>query len=192
MAANEAISQAAQGKEFLHIIDLGMFHTLQWPSLLRTLASRAEGPPKKIKITGLTNNPGNRKSIMELDSRMKSLTIEAQSLGIPEFEFNIISDSVSPALFTPEKIGLETGEALFVNSVMNLHKFFKESRGSLKAILQAIKKLGPALLTVVEQDANHKSTMGPSFWRGSWTLCITTLPFSIPWRRVCSGTACRG
>ncbi|KAJ6996822.1 DELLA protein GAI1 [Populus alba x Populus x berolinensis] len=43
---------------------------------------------------------------------------------------------------------------------MHLHKFVKESRGSLKAILQAIKKLNPTLLTVVEQDANHN---GPFF-----------------------------
>ncbi|KAL5746627.1 hypothetical protein ACOSP7_027773 [Xanthoceras sorbifolium] len=43
---------------------------------------------------------------------------------------------------------------------MHLHKYVKESRGSLKAILQAIKKLNPTFLTVVEQDANHN---GPFF-----------------------------
>ncbi|CAK9157176.1 unnamed protein product [Ilex paraguariensis] len=35
-AANEAICQAAQGKDSLHIIDLGIENTFQWPSLLRT------------------------------------------------------------------------------------------------------------------------------------------------------------
>ncbi|KAL0310841.1 UNVERIFIED_CONTAM: GRAS family protein RAM1 [Sesamum angustifolium] len=43
---------------------------------------------------------------------------------------------------------------------MHLHKHVKESRGSLKTILQSVKKLNPVLLTVVEQDANHN---GPFF-----------------------------
>ncbi|CAK9157177.1 unnamed protein product [Ilex paraguariensis] len=43
---------------------------------------------------------------------------------------------------------------------MHLHKYVKESRGSLKIILKSIKKLNPTLLIVVEQDANHN---GPFF-----------------------------
>ncbi|KAJ6919067.1 scarecrow-like 3 [Populus alba x Populus x berolinensis] len=124
MAANEAICQAAKEKDSLHIIDLGMEHALQWPSLMRTLAARPEGPPK-LRITGLIDGH----NLLELEASLKELAEEE-------------------------------GEALFVNSIMHLHKFVKESRGSLKAILQAIKKLNPALLTVVEQDANHN---GPFF-----------------------------
>jgi len=41
MAANEAICQAAKGKDSLHIMDIGMENTLQWPSLIRTLAIKA-------------------------------------------------------------------------------------------------------------------------------------------------------
>lgn len=67
---------------------------------------------------------------------------------------------ISPSILTRGNLSLREGEALFVNSIMHLHKFVKESRGSLKAILQAIKKLNPTLLTVVEQDANHN---GPFF-----------------------------
>ncbi|CAN1750062.1 GRAS family protein RAD1 [Linum perenne] len=160
MAANEAIVQAAIGKDYLHILDLGMEHTLQWPSLFRTLSSRPGGPPTKIRITALTNNDQSKEIALELESKMKSLAREAQSLGISRFEFNLIPDTVSPSLFTAETLDLRKGETLFVNGIMNLHKFVKESRGSLKAILQAIKKLGPKLLTVVEQDANHN---GPFF-----------------------------
>ncbi|KAI9161258.1 hypothetical protein LWI28_015785 [Acer negundo] len=155
MAANEAISQAAQGKDSLHIIDLGMEHTLQWPSLLRSLASRPEGPPK-IRISGLIHDQ-NR---LEIETNMKILVQDAiSSLGIA-LEFTLISEPVTTALLTEENLNLREGEALFVNSIMHLHKYVKESRGSLKAILQAIKKLNPTLLTVVEQDANHN---GPFF-----------------------------
>lgn len=155
MVANEAICQAAQGKENLHIIDLGMEQTLQWPSLLRTLASRPEGPPKKLRITGLVEDH----NVLELEAGMRVLVEEASSLGIP-IEFNMISEPVKPSLLTRDNLDLREGEALFVNSIMHLHKYVKESRGSLKAILQALKKLGPSVLTVVEQDANHN---GPFF-----------------------------
>lgn len=155
MAANEAICQAAQGKNTLHIVDLGMEHTLQWPSLLRNLASRPEGPPSKLKITAIVNDQYR----IELQGSTKLLVEEADSLGIP-LEVSMISGPATPTLMTREELRLEEGEALFVNSIMHLHKYVKESRGSLKAILQAIRKLGPTLLTVVEQDANHN---GPFF-----------------------------
>ncbi|KAE8704258.1 nuclear transcription factor Y subunit C-9-like isoform 1 [Hibiscus syriacus] len=154
MAANEAICQAAQGKVSLHVIDLGMEHTLQWPSLIRTLASRPEGPPT-LRITSLTSN----EHLVELEAGIKSLVEDASSLGIT-MEFHVITEPVTPSLLTTDNLNLREGESLYINSVMHLHKYVKESRGSLKAILQAIKKLSPALLTVVEQDANHN---GPFF-----------------------------
>ncbi|XP_027356823.1 DELLA protein RGL1-like [Abrus precatorius] len=154
MAANEAIYQASQGKSSIHIVDLGMEHTLQWPSLIRALASRPDGPPK-LRITGLTGDEDN----LKLQASMNVLVEEASSLGIP-LEFHIISDPAISSLLTMEKLSLREGEALFVNSILQLHKYVKESRGYLKEILQSIKKLSPTVLTVVEQDTNHN---GPFF-----------------------------
>ncbi|XP_030526393.2 GRAS family protein RAD1-like [Rhodamnia argentea] len=157
VAANEAIHQAAQGRDSLHIIDLGLQHTLlQWPSLLRTLASRTEGPPRSLRITGLIGDPDHSPVV---ESAMTSLAQEAASLGIT-LQFNIVMDPPTPSLFTREKLGIVEGEALYVNSMMQMHQYVKESRGSLKLSLQAIRKLGPTLLTVIEQDANHN---GPFF-----------------------------
>lgn len=158
MAANEAICQASQGKDVLHIVDLGMGHTLQWPSLLRSLASRPEGPPR-IRITGLTD--GNKGNLLKLKASMEILVADANLLGV-NLELNMVSEHVTPSLFTKENLNLREEEALLVNSAMQLHKYVKESRGSLKAILQAIKKLNPILVTMVEQDANHN---GPFFLR---------------------------
>ncbi|XP_030494481.2 GRAS family protein RAD1-like [Cannabis sativa] len=159
MVANEAICQAATNKDYLHIIDLGMEHTLQWPSLIRTLASRQEGSPKQLRITGLIDE--DQTLVAELKTSMNSLVEEANSLGVT-LKFNLISEQVTPSLFTKEKLDLreEEGEALFFNGFMHLHKYVKESRGSLKSILQSIKKLSPTLFTIVEQDANHN---GPFF-----------------------------
>lgn len=157
MAANEAISQAASGKESLHIIDLGMEHVLQWPALIRTLSSRPEGPPRRVRITGIVGiSDQNTKD--DLESKMRRLCEEAFDLGIVCLEYEVVREQVSPS--TLEKLQVREGEVLVVNSMMQLHKHVKESRGSLKAILQAVKKLRPAVVTVVEQDANHN---GPFF-----------------------------
>ncbi|KAF5477320.1 hypothetical protein F2P56_003969 [Juglans regia] len=154
MAANEAICQAAQGKDSLHIIDLGMETTLQWPSLIRSLSSRPEGPPK-LRITGLISDQNQ----LGLEASIKALMEDASSVGII-LEITMKTDPVTPSLLTRENLNLREGEALFVNCIMHLHEYVKESRGSLKAILQAIKKLAPTAVTVVEQDANHN---GPFF-----------------------------
>lgn len=154
LAANETICNAARGKESLHIIDLGMEHSLQWNSLIRTLASRAEGPPKELRITGV-----GEISPLDLETSMNCLIDEAKKLGI-NLEFRAINEPLTPTLLTREKLELREGESLYVNSIMHLHEYVKESRGSLKAILQAIKKLCPNLLILMEQDANHN---GPFF-----------------------------
>ncbi|XP_076945180.1 GRAS family protein RAD1-like [Bidens hawaiensis] len=151
-AANEAIIQASEGKVSLHIIDLGMDHVLQWQSLIRTL----EISPKVIRITGVLGDQGD---MLELETSMAALVAEANSLGI-ELGFHLIAGPATPEMLTRENLRLKEGESLFVNSILHLHTYVKESRGSLKTILQSIKKLGPTLLTVVEQDANHN---GPFF-----------------------------
>ncbi|KAL3503758.1 hypothetical protein ACH5RR_038207 [Cinchona calisaya] len=158
VAANDAICQAAKGKDFLHILDLGSGHHLQWSSLIRNLACRAEGPPKLVRITSILED--QERPPVALEAGMKDHVVdEGSSLGM-SLEYNIITGPVTPSLLSKENLGIREGEELFVNSIMHLHKFVKESRGSLKTILQAIKRLGPVLLTVVEQDANHN---GPFF-----------------------------
>ncbi|XP_009620744.1 GRAS family protein RAD1-like [Nicotiana tabacum] len=160
MAANDAICKASSGKECLHIIDLGMLRIFQWQSLIRTLTAQPDSPPPRlVRITGILEDTHD---FMELELGLKSLMDEvaATSSGNIRLEFQVIKEPVSASLFTREKLDVREGEALIVNSVMQLHKYVKESRGSLKTILQAIKKLGPALVIVVEQDANHN---GPFF-----------------------------
>ncbi|KAI3810080.1 hypothetical protein L1987_19687 [Smallanthus sonchifolius] len=167
IAANEAIVQAAQGAVHFHILDLGMDHMLQWRSLIRILASSSSSrsntcqqvSPKLIRSIRITGVLGNRVDMVELETNMEALVAEADSLGV-ELRFRLIAGPATPEMLTRENLRLKGGETLFVNSMLHLHTYVKESRGSLKTILQLIKKLGPTLLTVAEQDANHN---GPFF-----------------------------
>ncbi|XP_047964673.1 GRAS family protein RAD1-like [Salvia hispanica] len=172
-AANAAICQAANGKQSLHIVDLGMQHNLQWPSLLKSLSIQPS-PPKIVRITGVITDLD---AAEELQHSVKTLC----AYGI-DLEYNFVREEVSPLTLTREKLGLKEEEAvLVVNSIMQLHKHVKESRGSLKTILQSIKKLGPDLVTVVEQDANHN---GP-FFLGRFLECLhyyAAVFDSLEWR----------
>ena len=163
MAANDAIVRAGKGKgngngnDSIHIIDLGMEHCLQWPPLIRTLAQQPEGPPKKVRITGLVKS-----GVTGLEPAMKELAEYAAAMGVP-LELNIVPEpELDPAAAPgfPTSLDVREGEALFVNSIMHLHGYVKESRGSLTAVLRAVKNLRPTLVTVVEKDANHN---GPFF-----------------------------
>lgn len=86
------------------------------------------GPPKLIRITGI-------RDLCAIENQMQGTIAEAESLGI-SVEFCRI---VEASLLTKENLNIKEGEALIVNSIMQLHKYVKESRGSLKIILQAIK-----------------------------------------------------
>ncbi|GLJ21403.1 hypothetical protein SUGI_0394040 [Cryptomeria japonica] len=153
MAANEAIAQATEGKKAIHILDLGMVQALQWPALMRKLAARAEGAPS-VRLTGMGTC-----SYSEIQEWGAALGKEAKALGLG-FEFRGIVEPVTPNLLDPTFLNLRPGETLIINSVLCLHKFVNESRGSLRSILQALQRLNPCILTLVEQDANHN---GPFF-----------------------------
>ena len=115
------------------------------------------------------------------------LTGEARIIGA-QIELRAIGEPSSRSLLTAEYLHLRQGEALFFNNVMHLHRYVKESWGSLKSVLVAFKKMKPALFMVVEQNANHN---GPSFLQGFASPCITILLCLTHLMLVCQGLVCR-
>lgn len=156
--ANTAILEALAGLDKLHIIDLGMAHGLQWPELISSLASRAGGKPTSLRITGVGL------SAHKLAQAGEQLERAAQEAGIA-FSFEAVTSSLENV--TEADLGLRDGEALAVNSVLQLHCVVKESRGSLNSVLKKIHLLSPKILTLVEQDASHN---GPFFMGRLYTF----------------------
>ncbi|KAK8491763.1 hypothetical protein V6N12_057804 [Hibiscus sabdariffa] len=61
--ANQAIQEAFEREERVHIIDLDIMQGLQWPGLFHILASRPGGPPH-VRLTGLgtsLDSPGSHR-----------------------------------------------------------------------------------------------------------------------------------
>eukprot|EP01018_Ginkgo_biloba_P004689 Gb_19167 [translate_table: standard] len=140
--ANQAIQEAFEREERVHIIDLDIMQGLQWPGLFHILASRPGRPPH-VRITGLGT------SFEALEATGKRLADFAHTLNIP-FEFHPVADKVGNV--DPERLKIRKGEALAVHW---LHHSLYDVTGSDSHTLWLLQRLSPKVITIVEQDLSH-------------------------------------
>ncbi|CAH9142788.1 unnamed protein product [Cuscuta epithymum] len=143
--ANQAIFQALDGEDHVHIIDLDIMQGLQWPGLFHILASRSR-KIRSIKITGV--GP----SMELLESTGRRLAEFASSLGLP-FEFRALEGKIGNLTPDPGQLG----ETTVVHWMQ--HRLY-DVTGSDLGTLRWLTLLRPKLVTVVEQDT---SSGGASF-----------------------------
>lgn len=103
--ANQAIQEAFEREEKVHIIDLDVMQGLQWPGLFHILASRPGGPPS-VKLTGLGTN------MDALEATGKRLSDFAETLGLP-FEFFPVAEKVGN--LDVERLNVSKKEAVAVH-----------------------------------------------------------------------------
>lgn len=103
--ANQAIQEAFEREDRVHIIDLDIMQGLQWPGLFHILASRPGGPPF-VRLTGLGNSSD------ALEATGKRLSDFAHKLGLP-FEFSPIADRVGN--LNLERLNVSKREAVAVH-----------------------------------------------------------------------------
>jgi len=103
--ANQAIQEAFDREERVHIIDLDIMQGLQWPGLFHILASRPGGPPY-VRLTGLGT------SMETLEATGKRLSDFASKLGLP-FEFFPVAEKVGN--IDVEKLNVSKSEAVAVH-----------------------------------------------------------------------------
>ncbi|XP_054799094.1 protein SCARECROW isoform X2 [Prosopis cineraria] len=140
--ANQAIQEAFEREERVHIIDLDIMQGLQWPGLFHILASRAGGPPY-VRLTGLGT------SMEALEATGKRLSDFANKLGLP-FEFFPVADKVGN--LDPERLCVSKTEAVAVHWLQ--HSLY-DVTGSDANTLWLLQRLAPKVVTVVEQDLSH-------------------------------------
>ncbi|KAG4182409.1 hypothetical protein ERO13_A09G037800v2 [Gossypium hirsutum] len=145
--ANQAIFEAFETEERVHVIDLDILQGYQWPAFMQALAARPSGAPF-LRITGV--GP----SIEAIKETGRCLTELAHSLHIP-FEFHPIGEKLED--IKPHMFNRRVGEALAVNAVNTLHRVPGNCLGNLLAM---IRNQAPNIVTLVEQEASHN---GPYF-----------------------------
>lgn len=155
--ANQAILEAFAGHKQVHVIDFNLMHGLQWPALIQALALRPGGPPR-LRLTGIgPPQPGGNDVLQEIGKKLRQL---ADTVKV-EFEFRGVV-AVKLDDIKPWMLQVRHGEAVAVNSVLQLHKLLF-SDGPVRAIdevLRSVRALKPKIFTIVEHEANHNN---PSF-----------------------------
>ncbi|CAK7343418.1 unnamed protein product [Dovyalis caffra] len=140
--ANQAIQEAFEREERVHIIDLDIMQGLQWPGLFHILASRPGGPPY-VRLTGMGT------SMEALEATGKRLSDFAQKLGLP-FEFIPVAERVGN--LDPDRLSVSKREAVAVHWLQ--HSLY-DVTGSDTNMLYLLQRLAPKVVTVVEQDLSH-------------------------------------
>ncbi|PIA65400.1 hypothetical protein AQUCO_00100705v1 [Aquilegia coerulea] len=151
--ANQAILEAFEGQDYVHVIDFNLMHGLQWPALIQALALRPGGPPF-LRLTGIgPPSPDGRDSLREIGLRLAEL---AWSVNVP-FTFRGVAasrlDDVKPWM-----LQVKPREAVAVNSIMQLHRILGPDpirESPIDTVLSWIRGLNPKIVTVIEQEANH-------------------------------------
>ncbi|XAR55695.1 hypothetical protein NMG60_11035863 [Bertholletia excelsa] len=140
--ANQAIQEAFEREDRVHIIDLDIMQGLQWPGLFHILASRPGGPPF-VRLTGLGT------SMEALEATGKRLSDFAEKLGLP-FEFFPVAEKVGN--LDPERLCVSKREAVAIHWLQ--HSLY-DVTGSDAHTLWLLQRLEPKVVTVVEQDLSH-------------------------------------
>lgn len=148
--ANQAILEAFNGHDCVHVIDFNLMHGLQWPALIQALALRPGGPPL-LRLTGIgPPSPDGRDTLREIGLRLAEL---ARSVNV-RFAFRGVAatrlEDVKPWML---QVGPK--EAVAVNSIMQLHRLLGSDSIVIESVLSWIRSLNPKIMTVVEQDSNH-------------------------------------
>ncbi|KAM3331324.1 hypothetical protein ACQJBY_027376 [Aegilops geniculata] len=150
--ANQAILEAFHGCDSVHVIDFSLMQGLQWPALIQALALRPGGPPF-LRITGIgPPSPPGRDELRDVGLRLADL---ARSVRV-RFSFRGVAanslDEVHPWM-----LQIAPGEAVAVNSVLQLHRLLSDTadQAPIDAVLDCVASLQPKIFTVVEQEAEH-------------------------------------
>ncbi|CAL5360664.1 hypothetical protein CsSME_00051212 [Camellia sinensis var. sinensis] len=151
--ANQAILEAFDGHDCVHVIDFNLMHGLQWPALIQALALRPGGPPS-LRLTGIgPPSSDGHDSLREIGLRLAEL---AHSVNV-RFAFRgVVASRLEDV--KPWMLQVSSKEVVAINSTMQLHRLLVSdpTRPSpIDIVLGWIRSLNPKIMTVVEQEANH-------------------------------------
>ncbi|WOK93127.1 hypothetical protein Cni_G01820 [Canna indica] len=157
VAANGAILEAflepSPPPQRLHILDISNTFCTQWPTLLEALATRsADDTPHLTITTVVTSTSAAAQRVMkEIGQRMEKF---ARLMGVP-FRFNAVHHAGDLSELDLDSINLRADAdfALAVNCVNSLHGVSPRGRRR-DALIAALRRLRPRIVTVVEEEAD--------------------------------------
>ncbi|XP_078150994.1 scarecrow-like protein 9 [Carex rostrata] len=111
--ANESILNAIGNASKIHVVDFGITHGFQWPSLIQSLAKRKDGPPK-LRITGIDLPQPGFHPAERINETGRRLEDYALSFGVP-FEYQGMASQWEDICI--DDLNINDDEVLIVNTI---------------------------------------------------------------------------
>jgi histidinol-phosphate aminotransferase len=153
--ANHNILTAIAGKTDVYLLDLGIGSGLQWFRLMELLAA-LPGEKPVLHLTGIdlsdSTSPDPLQKLKETGER---LSLHAQQLGLA-FSYTCIGTRLED--FDLTSLSISPSQTLVVNAALTLHHLADElvsQPDQRDRVLQQIRTLQPAVLTLTEPDSEH-------------------------------------
>ncbi|KAL3624502.1 hypothetical protein CASFOL_031170 [Castilleja foliolosa] len=148
---NQALLEALEGFDRIHIVDFDICYGAQWASFMQELALRPIGPPV-LKITTITSESAH--DHLDLCLVRENLTQFASELNI-EFEFEVTGlDSLNSGIFC-----VSDNEAVAVNLPISCISNFNVP---LPLVLQSVKQMSPRIVVLVDRGCDRTDLPFPS------------------------------
>lgn len=153
-------SSSSRRQRNLHIVDIGVSHGIQWPTLLESLANRPGGPPPLVRLTvvAVAGTPASFSSGPPGDDYPSRLLRFAKrnnlNLQIDRVESHPLQTLTAEVLGVASRGEGEEEETLIICAQFRLHQLPHEDPDDRTEFLRRMRDLEPDLVVLTENDGD--------------------------------------